>query len=214
MFMKTHPAKAMLTLEIPAQTMSGHDISVKMPENHRFTDQEFFDFCQMNQHLKFERDAQGNILIMANTTPRTGIRNSELNLEVGLWNRQHKSGIVFDSSSAFTLPTSAVRWADLAWMTTERWNAISDAGKDSFTHICPDFVIELMSKSDRLAGCREKMDEWMANGCRLAWLIDPDGEKAYIYRQGRETEIVSFAGSKLSGEDVLQGFELDLKILE
>ncbi len=204
----------MLTLEIPAQTPSGHHTSVKMPDTHRFTDKEFYDFCQANEHLKFERDAQGNIILMANTTPRTGLRNSELNLEIGLWNRQNKLGFVFDSSSAFTLRTTAVRSADVAWITTERWNKISDADKHSFTHLCPDFIIELMSKSERLASCQEKMDEWMANGCRLAWLIDTDSEKAYVYRQGRETETVSFAGGKLSGEDVLQGFELDLKILK
>lgn len=214
MFVKTQPGKAMLTLEIPAQAMSGHDISVKMPEKYRFTDDEFYAFCQANDGLNFERDKHGNITILMPAGGEISDLNGELVAEVTLWNRIGRGGKVLESNGAYRLPDKSVKAPDVSWVEISRWNALTDEEREKFPPLCPDFVIELMSKSDWLADCQEKMDEWMANGCRLAWLIDPKNENIYVYRQDRAPEIVSFAQGKLSGEDVLQGFELDLNILK
>ncbi|MBC7923404.1 MAG: Uma2 family endonuclease [Ferruginibacter sp.] len=177
------------------------------------TDAEFFSFCQEYENLKIERDSQGNIFLMA----PTGIDTSDMNFSVGgelyVWNKRTKAGKAFDSNAGFTLPNGAVRSPDAAWLSWERYNRLSKKEKEVFAPVCPDFVIELRSKTDRLKASQEKMEEWMANGCRLAWLIDPVEQKAYVYRPGREVEtLVSFDAS-LRGEEILPGFELDLKIL-
>ena len=181
----------------------------------RLSDDEFYDFCTQNDNLKFERDTNGNILIMPNTGGMTGNLNSELTTEIGIWNRAAKTGKTFDSSTTFRLPSSAVRSADVAWITNERWEMLSLAQKTKFPPLCPDFVIELMSNSEPLKESQRKMSEdWLANGCRLGWLIDPKTQKIYIYRPNKAPEIVQGFEKKLSGEDVLIGFELVLVELQ
>lgn len=178
------------------------------------TDQEFFDFCQEYENLRIERDSQGNIIIM----PPTGINTSNKNFSVGgelyIWNKQIKAGKAFDSNGGFTLPNNAVRSPDASWISWERYNQLSEKDKEGFAPVCPDFVIELRTRTDSLKESKEKMEEWIANGCRLAWLIDPTEEKAYIYRPDKEVEIVDSFDARLSGEEVLAGFELDLSILK
>ena len=175
------------------------------------TPDEFYDFCQDNPDYKFEREPDGLIIVMPNTGGRTGIRNSELNADVTIWNRQMKSGRVFDSSTAFNLPDGSTRSPDVAWLSYDRWNALTDREQERFPPVCPDFVIELLSPSDSLSSTRKKMiDTWMANGCRLAWLIDPKNQATHIFRANGEIQIVNGFDNPLSGEDVLQGFELRL----
>jgi Uma2 family endonuclease len=177
----------------------------------RLNDEEFYDFCQQNSNLKLERDADGTILIMPNTGGKTGIRNGEIIFQLILWNKKHKLGKVFDSSTAFKLPSSAVRSADGAFVSLDRWEALTDDEQERFPPLCPDFVIELMSKSDTLTDAKEKMqDDWMANGCRLGWLIDPFNQTTYIYRADGSIQINRGFGQPLSGEDVLPGLEFDL----
>lgn len=181
----------------------------------RLNDDEFYDFCTQNDELKFERDSHGNIIIMPNTGGKTGELNSALNAELFIWNRKFKLGTVFDSSTAFKLPTSAVRSPDVAWISKERWDSLTESEQEKFPPLCPDFVIELMSLSDNEADSKKKMtEEWMANGCRLAWLINPLSEKVFIYRENGEILIVNGFENKLSGEDILPNFELDLSILK
>ena len=180
----------------------------------QFDNDEFFNFCQQNDALKFERTADGIIIIMPNTGGETGDRNSELNYQLRHWNKAAKLGRVFDSSTAFRLPSSAVRSADSAFLTTARWEALSPQERKKFPPICPDFVIELMSESDTVTESRAKiLTDWMGNGCRLAWLIDPKTETAYIYRADGSIQINHSFQEPLSGEDVLPGFSLDMSAL-
>lgn len=176
------------------------------------TDEQFYRFCLANPDLKFEKTSKGEIILMSPTGGITGSRNSIVIASLTAWNRDTKRGIVFDSSTGFTLPNGATRSPDAAWIARERWNSLSREDQKHFVPLCPDFVVELLSESDALPIAQAKMDEWMANGCRLAWLIDAEGEKAYIYRTGAEVEIVSFEAT-LSGGDVLPGFAFRLRSL-
>jgi Uma2 family endonuclease len=120
---------------------------------------------------------------------------------------------VFDSSTGFRLPNGAIRSPDAAWMAKERWDALSEAQQEKFPPRCPDFVVELKSDSDPQKAAREKMGEWLENGCRLGWLIDPQGQKAYVYRPGQPVAEWEGFTQRLSGEDVLPGFQPDLAML-
>ncbi len=181
----------------------------------RFEDDEFYDFCIQNDQLKFERDANGNIIVMPNTGGKTGKRNAALNAEVYFWNKTFPFGIVFDSSTAFKLPSSAVRSPDVAWVSRQRWEALTETEQEKFPPLCPDFVIELISATDNEEEAKKKMtDDWLANGCRLAWLINPFEQTAYIYRPNTVVEQIVGFDKKLSGETVLPNFELDLSVLK
>jgi len=184
-------------------------IRVHLPEDLRMNDDEFFRFCQDNPDLKFERRKNGDIVLMGLTGSKTSSENSELNADFVIWNRANRFGKVFDSSGGFTLPDSSIMSPDVAVVERNRWEALTTDQRKTFAPICPDFVLELRSQSDRLKDCFEKMDDWMANGCRLGWLIDLVSQTTYIYRPGQEREEVTGLG-QLAGEDVLPGFTLDL----
>ncbi len=176
-------------------------------------DDKLFDFCLQNRELRIERTQEGRLIIMLPVGGEGGIRESTLNLHVAYWNKTNKLGKVFSSSGGFILGNRAMRAPDVSFIEIDRWKAIPLLKRKKFAPICPDFVVELRSESDNLNKLKEKMTEWMANGCRLAWLIDPLEEKAYIYRPNKEIEEISSFNEKLSGENVLPGFELDLSEL-
>lgn len=200
---------ATLTAPVPSAPISESDlISFRIPQIQTLDD--FYVFCQENPTYKFERDPDGHITVMPNTGGKTGLRNSKLNLRVGIWNEQTNLGEVFDSSTAFYLPDGSTRSTDVAWIARERWGALTDTEQEKFPPVCPDFIIELASPSDSLNSAKKKMEEvWMANGCRLAWLIDPKTETTHIFRANGEIQIVGF-DTALSGEEVLVGFALSL----
>ncbi len=176
-----------------------------------FTDEQFFRFCVQNRDFRIERNNdKKNIIIMPPTGSETGDRNSEINFQLRNWNHKYKAGYCFDSSAGFTLPSEAMWSPDAAWISNERWEKIPEQDKKQFAHICPDFIIELRFESDVLKTLQDKMQEWMDNGCRLAWLIDPGEEKVYIYRENKTNDVISSFDKKVSGEDVLIGFELEL----
>ena len=177
------------------------------------SEKEFFDFCQQNDVWRIERDENKQIIIMPPTTANTGVKNTKILGQLFNWNNKQNLGICFDSSTGFTLPDGSVRSPDASWLIMERWNQLSDDEKDQFTHICPDFVIALKSKSDNLKSLTAKMNKWIKNGCQLAWLIDPDNKTVFIYRKDGTVSKLTGFDSKLSGEKVLPGFELDLSIL-
>jgi Uma2 family endonuclease len=177
------------------------------------TDEQFYAFCQENSHLNFERTSSGEIIIMSPTGGKTSNRNSKILALLHIWNEQSDLGIVFDSSGGFSLPNRAMRSPDAAWVTVERWNELTEEEKEGFPPLCPDFVIELKSKTDSLKTLKLKMQEWLENGCRLAWLIDIEEKQVYIYRPQQEAEVYSFSEGKLSGEEVLPGFSLNLQVL-
>lgn len=184
---------------------------LNMP-NYDLSDDQLLALSEANDNIRIERNSKGQIIIMAPTGGFSGYRNSELTTEFVVWNRLERLGKVFDSSTGFSLPNGAMYSPDVAWIPTEKWNALPDSKKEKFLPLCPDFLVELRSKSDRMKDLLEKMDEYMECGCRLAWLIDPYEEKVHIYKKG-QTKIEQNFDKILSGEDVLKGFELNLKTL-
>jgi len=173
------------------------------------TDDEFYEFCQHNSDLRIERTATGALVVMPPTGGESGHRNADLTTDVNLWNRQTELGIVFDSSTVFKLPNGANRSPDVAWITNERWNALSVEQQKKFPPIAPDFVIELRSETDTLKDLQEKMREYVGNGVRLGWLIDPQIRQVSIYRPDQPAETLQ-SPTTLSGEAVLPRFVLDL----
>jgi Uma2 family endonuclease len=177
----------------------------------RFTDEQFFELCSANRELRFERSAAGELIIMAPTGWGTGNKNAELSADFVIWNRQTRLGKVFDSSTGFRLPNGADRSPDASWVSKDRLEAL-DADPAKFLPLAPDFVVELRSQSDALKPLQTKMQEYINNGVRLGWLIDPKNQRVEIYRLGQEVEVLDSPVS-LSGEDVLLGFSLDLSPL-
>lgn len=159
------------------------DISSIVPQATMTTEQ-FYTFCRDNQNLRIERTAEGEVIIMPPAFSDTGNRNFELAIEVGIWARKDGTGKGFDSSAGFTLPNGATRSPDTSWIKLDRWDALSDEQKSSFAPICPDFVIELRSASDRLKSLQEKMQEYIDNGTKLGLLIDRKKRTVHIYREG------------------------------
>ncbi|MDB9310818.1 Uma2 family endonuclease [Aphanizomenon sp. CS-733/32] len=185
-------------------------VILQIPESLKFTDDKFVEMVAANKDLRLELSAQGELSIMSPTGGETGNRNFEMCLDLGYWNRQKSLGKAFDSSTGFKLPNGATRSPDVSWIKIERWNTLTPEQRKRFLPLCPDFVIELVSESDDLADTQAKMREYMANGLRLGWLINPKNKQIEIYRQNQETEILE-SPTSLSGEDVLPGFILDLQ---
>lgn len=173
------------------------------------TDDEFFRLCQANRDLRLERSAGGEVLIMPPTGGETGRRSLRIAGQLDAWTAADGTGVAFDSSTGFVLPTGAIRSPDAAWMLRERWNAIPTESREGFVPVAPDFVIELRSTSDRRADLEAKMDEYQAAGVRLGWLIDPVERCVLVYRQHQPT--VSLAHPpRLDGSPLLPGFVLEL----
>jgi Uma2 family endonuclease len=187
-------------------------ITLTFPPNLNLTDEQFFDLCQQNRDYRFERTATGEIIIMPPTGGDTGRRNSKITFQLESWSIQNNLGITFDSSTGFKLPNGADRSPDAAWIKRERWNTLTAEQKRKFPPICPDFVIELRSPTDRIETVRAKMREYIENGVRLGWLIDPETQTVEIYRPNREIETLN-SPNTLSGEDVLPGFVLNLQTI-
>ena len=175
------------------------------------SDEQFYQLCHSNEDWQLEKTAQGELIIMSPVGAISGNRESDLNADLVIWNRQTKLGKVFSSSTIFTLPKGGKRSPDVAWIANERWDALPREEQEKFATICPDFVIELRSRTDSLTKLQEKMQEYLDSGLRLGWLIDPISQQVAIYRQNQEVEIVSLP-TTLSGEDVLPGFTLELPI--
>ena len=178
------------------------------------TEDEFYLFCQRNAELKFERRADGTIEFLTMTGGKTGQRNTKLIIRLGLWAEETNSGTVFDSSTGFRLPNGAVRAPDASWIRADAWSALTPAQQEKFPPLCPDFVVELASPSDSLVDLSAKMLEYIAGGCRLAWLLDPKGQTARIFRADGSVSVVKSFAETLSGEDVLPGFEFSLSLLK
>jgi Uma2 family endonuclease len=173
------------------------------------TDEQFFQLCQNNRDLQFERTASGELLIMPPTGGETGNRNIELSYQLQAWSRQNNLGKALDSSSGFKLPNGADRSPDASWVRRDCWDALTPEQREKFLPLCPDFAVELRSPSDSIQKTQEKMQEYIDNGARLGWLIDRKNKRVEIYRPGRDIEIIENP-TALSGEDVLPGFVLDL----
>lgn len=185
-------------------------LTLRIPDEDRLTDEELFRICSVNKQLRIERDESGQLVIMSPTGSFSSNRNFKLNSLFGIWVEDHPElGYGFDSSGGFILPDKSMRSPDAAWIKKERWEKLALADREKFAPICPDFVVELRSNSDSIDQLKVKMRKWISNGCLLAWLIDPTELKAYVYRPDKIEVEVSF-DKKLSGEEVLPGFVLDL----
>jgi Uma2 family endonuclease len=178
----------------------------------RLSDHELFQICQMNRDWRIERTSDGEIVAEPPAGGLTGKRNFQLTGMFAQWVAQNGTGVGFDSSTGFVLANGAERSPDLAWVSRLRWDALTDQQKEEFPPLCPDFVAELRSRSDSLAALRAKMREYIANGARLGWLIDPVGRRVYVYRPpDKETRLDD--PESISGDPVLPGFVLQLRQL-
>ncbi|MEB3149254.1 MAG: Uma2 family endonuclease [Sphaerospermopsis sp.] len=175
----------------------------------KISHEQFLDLALANRDLQLERNATGELIIMPPTGSYTGKRNFDIAGQLWFWNRQTKLGEAFDSSTGFHLPNGSDRSPDAAWVKQEKWDTLSLEQKETFAPICPDFVLELRSKTDSLEKLQSKMREYIENGASLGWLIDQKNQRVEIYRPGKDVEILEHPTS-LSGEDVLPGFILDL----
>ena len=178
----------------------------------QLTNDQFYQLCCNNPEIKFERNHKGEIIIVPPTGGETGKINSEINVDFGIWNRQVKLGVLFDSSTCFQFPNGANLSPDISWISNQRWNTLTKKQKEKFPPIAPDFVLELMSPTDTLKETQAKMQEYMANGVKLGWLINRKQRQVEIYRSGQPVEILENP-TQLSGEGVLPEFTLDLQIV-
>jgi len=176
------------------------------------TDDQFYELCQKNQDLKFERNRSGVLTIISPTGGETSHRNFNIAVEFGIWNKQNQLGIAFDSSGGFKLPNGADRSPDVSWIRSDRWFSLTPKQREKFVPLCPDFVVELRSATDSLKSLQDKMNEYRENGAKLGWLIDPKHKQVEIYRPQQEVEILENP-TILSGEDILPGFILDLTLI-
>ncbi|MEB3227631.1 MAG: Uma2 family endonuclease [Synechocystis sp.] len=173
------------------------------------SDDQFYQLCLTNRELRFERNSQGDLVIMSPTGGETSNRNVEISYQLQSWSRRTQIGVAFDSSGGFKLPNGADRSPDAAWLKREKWESLTLEQQRKFVPLCPDFVIELRSPSDDLKPLREKMQEYQENGAQLGWLIDRQTRTVEIYRPGQAVEVLNNPES-LGGETVLLDFVLDL----
>ena len=185
------------------------NLTLNLKPTIELTDEQFEQICRANRDLRFERTAQGELIVMSPTGGETGNWNFSLTGQLWFWNQQTKLGKGFDSSTGFKLPNGATRSPDVAWVQQDRWNALTPEQKKKFIPLCPDFVIELRPTDD-LEDARAKMREYLENGASLGWLINPQDQQVEIYRPGQQIEILD-RSNILSGETVLPGFTLDLR---
>lgn len=173
------------------------------------SDEQFYQLCQNNRELQFERTAKGKLIIMSPVGGESGNREADLIADLVIWNRQSNLGYTFSSSTVFKLPNGADRSPDVAWIAKERWEALTPEQRRKFPPIAPDFVIELRSATDELERLRDKMQEYMSVGVKLGWLINPQQQQVEIYRTGQAVEIRNLP-AELAGETILPGFQLNL----
>jgi Uma2 family endonuclease len=173
------------------------------------TDDEFFALCQINRDLRFERTSQGDIIIMAPTGAETGIRNSSITAQLYIWAKRDGTGAVFDSSTGFKLPNGADRSPDASWIPRSRMATLTAEQKEKFLPLCPDFVIELLSPSDALSATQSRMTEYIEDGSRLGWLIDPEMRRVHVYRPHQAVAILDNV-MEIAADPELPGFVLDL----
>jgi Uma2 family endonuclease len=189
-------------------------VELKGQISDKLSEKAFYKLCVRNELARLERDGNGEIIIR----PLIGVIYSNMNAEIcgelGLWNKIHKKGVAFNSSVGFTLKDSSMLSPSGAWMKHKTWNGISKDEKQKFAKVCPEFIYELITPSDNLKYTQQKMLKWMENGCELAWLIIPEKQEAHIYRSNGSIEILQGFDKKLSGENVLPGFALDLNLLK
>lgn len=184
------------------------------PPEAQLSDDEFFEFCAANDPLRIERNHKGQIVIMSPSGSKTGNTHFKIYSALAYWYDQNEAlGYIFDSSAGFKLPDHSVLAPDAAFIAKERWEGLTEEEQRKFAPLTPDFIIEVRSESDSMPQLMSKMEDWIRNGCRLAWLIDPIDKRAHVYKPGQSTLVINDFSANLSGEDVLRGFVLKLSKL-
>ncbi len=184
-------------------------IALNLRPTLQLTDEVFEQLCRQNPDLRLERTAQGELIAMAPAGSESSRQNLSLSAQLWQWNQQTKLGVTFDSSAGFTLPNGAIRSPDAAWIAQARWDALTPAQRRRFAPLCPDFVLELQSPSDDLATLQAKLQEYIANGAQLGWLIAIEPQRVYAYRPGQPVQIWE-RPVRLAGDPVLPNFVMDL----
>ncbi len=185
-------------------------LPLRLALNGCLSDNELFDFCALNSELQVERSAKGEVIVMPPAGGESSHRNMSISMQLYAWSRRDGRGRAFDSSAGFFLPNGAMLSPDAAWIEKSRLQALSREQKRKFIYLCPDFVIEILSPSDRLNATKRKMSEWMANGAELGWLIDADEQSVYVYRRSQEVEL-RVSPLSIAGEGPVANFQLDLQ---
>lgn len=186
-----------------------HPLTMRLNPALKLNADTFFHVAQLNQDLRMELSAQGDLIVMPPAGGNTSSRNSKLNYHFEAWNRQEERGTVFDSSGGFILANGAVRSPDISWVSEERLAELTDAQREKFLPLCPEFVLELRSPSDRLSATKEKMQEYMENSAELGWLIDPQEQRVHIYTPDN-VEVLEHP-QEVVGTGVLEGFRLEME---
>jgi Uma2 family endonuclease len=176
----------------------------------RMNDDEYYDFCMANPDVRFERTALGEIIIVPPVGGESDYRNMEVSSQLAVWAKRDGRGKAFGPTVEFILPSGAAYSPDAAWVSNQRLAKLTKEQRRKFLRLCPAFVVEVMSPSDRLKAAKSKLKDWMANGVQLGWLIDGDDRTVYIYRAGQEAAETRAGIAKLQGEGPVAGFELDL----
>ncbi|UAJ72167.1 Uma2 family endonuclease [Synechocystis sp. PCC 7339] len=188
-------------------------VSLNLPDqvSLQVTPEQFAQLAIANRDLRLERTATGALIVNPPTGSESGNRNARIITQLGVWSEANENlGEIFDSSAGFKLPNGANRSPDASWVARQRWDALTPAERKTFAPLCPDFVVELSSATDTIKDLREKMEEYMENGAKLGWLIDPQNRRVEIYRPRQAVEVLQNPDT-LSGEAVLPGFTLSLK---
>jgi Uma2 family endonuclease len=174
------------------------------------TDDQFDRLCCDNSDFQIEMTADRQLIIMSPCFPETDRQNAKITMRLGIWTEQDGTGECFGPTTGFTLPNGAKRSPDASWIPKSRWNRFTKEEKYTMTPVCPDFVIELRSRSNRLADLQEKMEEYIANGAKLGWLLDPIDNRAAIYQPGRAPQVIDNPAT-ISGDPILKGFQFDFR---
>jgi Uma2 family endonuclease len=193
----------------PATAQQVTHLVVRFRPLFDMTPDEFYEFCGLNPDLNVELTAAGEVVFMSPSGMETGAQNAQVLLALGQWAKENGTGVIFDSSTGFTLPNKAVRAPDVAWVRRDRLAALTPAQRKRFAPLCPDFVVEVASPSDHPGDLQAKMEEYMANGAQLGWLLVPATRTAIVYRPGEPVATLENAIS-VSGDPVLPGFNLNL----
>jgi Uma2 family endonuclease len=183
------------------------ELPIRISRDRPITDDELLRLSADNRPLRLERDANGELIVMTATGSEGGGIETDVTTELSNWARADGRGRAFGSNTGFRLPDTSVRAADAAWVSWQSWNAVSPAERKRYAPICPEFVVEVRSESDRLPDLQAKMEQWIANGAQVAWLIDPEEKSVTIYRPGDEPEHLAHPTS-VQGTGPIAGFEL------
>ena len=174
------------------------------------TDEQFYAFCRLNDELRIERDCRGEVSILPPTGWATGAMNAEITFQLQRWARADGTGRAVDSSAGYELPNGAMRSPDASWVSNERLARLTAEQRSRFLPLCPDFVVELRSPTDRPAALANKMTEYILCGTALGWLIDPARHTVVVYRPESDPEELH-SPSTVSGDPLLPGFRLTLR---